>query len=59
MASYNYKNKKIDIRRITKAKDIKTDSVPALLDLKLEGQITASNLKNWFKKTGIGKMLTE
>ncbi len=59
MASYNYKDKKIDIRRLTKAKDIKTDSVPALLDLKLEGQITASNLKNWFKKTGIGKMLTE
>jgi uncharacterized protein (TIGR02594 family) len=59
MASYNYKDKKINIRRITKAKDIKTDSVPALLDLKLEGQITASNLKNWFKKTGIGKMLTE
>jgi len=59
MASYNYKDKKIDIRRLTKAKDIKTESVPALLDLKLEGQITASNLKNWFKKTGIGKMLTE
>ena len=59
MASYNYKDKKIDIRRLTKAKDIKTESVPALLDLKLEGQITASNLKNWFKKTGIGKMFTE
>ena len=59
MASYNYKDKKIDIRRLTKAKDIKTDSVPALLDLKLEGQITGSNLKNWFKKTGIGKMFTE
>ena len=59
MASYNYKDKKIDIRRLTKAKDIKTDSVPALLDLKLEGQITASNLTNWFRKTGIGKMFTE
>ena len=57
MASYNHKDKKIDIRRLTKAKDIKTESVPALLDLKLQGQITASNLKNWLKQTKIAEML--
>jgi uncharacterized protein (TIGR02594 family) len=57
MASYNHKDKKIDIRRLTKAKDIKTESVPALLDLKLQGQITASNLKNWLKQTKIAELL--
>lgn len=57
MASYNHKDKQIDIRRLTKAKDIKTESVPALLDLKLQGQITASNLKNWLKQTKIAELL--
>jgi len=57
MASYNHKDKQIDIRRLTKAKDIKTESIPALLDLKLQGQITASNLKNWLKQTKIAELL--
>jgi len=57
MASYNHKDKQIDRRKLTKAKDIKTESIPALLDLKLQGQITASNLKNWLKQTKIAEWL--
>ena len=57
MASYNHKDKQIDRRKLTKAKDIKTESIPALLGLELQGQITASNLKNWLKQTKIAELL--
>ena len=50
MASYNYKERKVDIRRLNRANDIKTESVPALLDLKLNAQIVGSNIKAWFKE---------
>jgi len=57
MASYNHKEKEIDIRRLKRASDIKTESVPALLDLKLNAQIVGSNLKNWFKQSDIAKLV--
>ena len=57
MASYNYKERKVDIRRLKRANDIKTESVPALLDLKLNAQIVGSNLKSWFKQSDIAKLV--
>ena len=57
MASYNYKERKVDIRRLKRANDIKTESVPALLDLKLNAQIVGSNPKSWFKQSDIAKLV--